>query len=333
MLHHQEVDNSTYEPLKHLYPDQAPYTVCNSSLSEYALLGFELGYSMTYPNALVVWEGQFGDFANTAQCIIDQYIASGQAKWVRQSGLVLLLPHGLEGMGPEHSSARLERFLQLAGDDESVIPEVNENFVAKQLYDTNMIVANCTNPANYFHMMRRQMKMPFRKPLIMMTPKSLLRHPEAKSNFDDYLEGTEAKRIIPETGPAFQSPQDVKKLLFCSGKVFYDVRQARDQAKHTNQIAIVRIEQLNPFPFDLVRSECEKYESAELCWVQEEHKNSGAWSFIMPRFNTLLEGHRSIRYIGRPPHASPATGNSQIHKAELAVFLNAAVSISSTTDN
>lgn len=327
MFHHQEVDLSTYEPLTHLYPDQGRYTVCNSSLSEYAILGYELGYSMAQPNALVIWEGQFGDFANTAQCIIDQYIAPGQAKWLRQSGLVLLLPHALEGMGPEHSSARLERFLQMASDDEHVIPNFDDNFVARQLHDTNMIVANCSTPASYFHVLRRQIKMPFRKPLIIMTPKSLLRLVDAKSKFEELLEGTEMPRMIPETGPASQNPQEVKKVLFCSGHVFYDVKQARDQAKLIDKIAIARIEQICPLPYDQIKVECEKYPTAKLCWLQEEHKNAGAWSYVKPRFDTLLKGSRPFSYVGRLPHASPATGNSQIHKAELKAFLGAAMSL------
>merc|ERR1719427_1281556 len=176
VLHHQTEDRSTYKPLAALYPDQAPYSVCNSSLSEYGILGFELGYSMTNPNALVLWEAQFGDFNNTAQCIIDQFISSGEAKWIRQSGLVLLLPHGYEGMGPEHSSARPERFLQLCSDDPEYFPPEDEEFAVKQLSSINMIVANCSTPANYAHMLRRQIKLPFRKPLVVMTPKSLL-HP------------------------------------------------------------------------------------------------------------------------------------------------------------
>lgn len=194
VLHHQEVDKATYRPLCHLYPDQAPYTVCNSSLSEYGVLGFELGYSMTNPNALVCWEAQFGDFNNTAQCIIDQFVSSGQAKWVRQSGLVMLLPHGMEGMGPEHSSARLERFLQMSSDDPDYFPPESEEFAIRQLHDINWIVANCSTPANYFHILRRQIAMPFRKALVLMTPKSLLRHPECKSNFSEMVEGTEFQR-------------------------------------------------------------------------------------------------------------------------------------------
>ncbi|CAB3372874.1 Hypothetical predicted protein [Cloeon dipterum] len=194
VLHHQLVDKATYRPLCFLYPDQAPYTVSNSSLSEFGVLGFELGYSMTNPNALVCWEAQFGDFNNTAQCIIDQFISSGQAKWVRQSGLVMLLPHGLEGMGPEHSSARLERFLQMSSDDPDYFPPESEEFAVRQLHDINWIVANCSTPANYFHILRRQIALPFRKPLVIMTPKSLLRHPEAKSSFDEMVEGSEFLR-------------------------------------------------------------------------------------------------------------------------------------------
>ncbi|MGH0190959.1 UNVERIFIED_CONTAM: hypothetical protein FKN15_054659 [Acipenser sinensis] len=175
--------------MNHLWPNQAPYTVCNSSLSEYGVLGFELGFAMASPNALVLWEAQFGDFNNTAQGIIDQFISPGQAKWVRQNGIVLLLPHGMEGMGPEHSSARPERFLQMCNDDSDMFPKITDDFAVRQLYDCNWIVVNCSTPANYFHVLRRQILQPFRKPLIIFTPKSLLRHPEAKSSFNDMNSG------------------------------------------------------------------------------------------------------------------------------------------------
>lgn len=244
VLHHQNVDKATYRPLCHLYPDQAPYSVNNSSLSEYAVLGFELGYSMTNPNALVIWEAQFGDFNNTAQCIIDQFISSGQAKWVRQSGLVMLLPHGMEGMGPEHSSARLERFLQMCSDDPDYFPPESDEFAIRQLHDINWIIANCSTPANYYHILRRQIAMPFRKPLILMTPKSLLRHPEAKSEFSKMSEGTEFLRVIPEEGVSTQSPQKVKKLIFCSGRVYYDLTKARKERNIESDIAISRLEQV-----------------------------------------------------------------------------------------
>ncbi|KAK9299313.1 hypothetical protein QLX08_007660 [Tetragonisca angustula] len=361
VLHHQTVDKATYRPLCYLYPDQAPYTVCNSSLSEFGVLGFELGYSMTNPNALVCWEAQFGDFNNTAQCIIDQFISSGQAKWVRQSGLVMLQPHGLEGMGPEHSSARLERFLQMSADDPDYFPPESEEFAVRQLHDINWIVANCSTPANYFHILRRQIALPFRKPLILMTPKSLLRHPEAKSSFDLMLENTEFLRVIPEEGVASQNPSNVKRLLFCSGKVYYDLKKARAERKLDDKIAIARVEQISPFPYDLVKKEAAKYANAELVWAQEEPKNQGGWTYIQPRFHTALNGTRSVfsgstsydsrgsggwfsgwfsstkptvvseplsvesnklkqrtlRYVGRPTAASPATGSKMQHLKEL----------------
>ncbi|KAL0107587.1 hypothetical protein PUN28_014709 [Cardiocondyla obscurior] len=317
VLHHQTVDKATYRPLCYLYPDQAPYTVCNSSLSEFGVLGFELGYSMTNPNALVCWEAQFGDFNNTAQCIIDQFISSGQAKWVRQSGLVMLQPHGLEGMGPEHSSARLERFLQMSADDPDYFPPESEEFAVRQLHDSNWIVANCSTPANYFHILRRQIALPFRKPLILMTPKSLLRHPEAKSNFDLMLEDTQFLRVIPEEGPAAQNPNGVKKLLFCSGKVYYDLKKARTERNLDDQIAIARVEQISPFPYDLVKIEAAKYPNAELIWSQEEHKNQGAWTYVQPRFHTALNGIRNVVYAGRPTASSPATGSKMQHLKEL----------------
>ncbi|XP_078040417.1 oxoglutarate dehydrogenase Nc73EF isoform X5 [Augochlora pura] len=322
VLHHQTVDKATYRPLCYLYPDQAPYTVCNSSLSEFGVLGFELGYSMTNPNALVCWEAQFGDFNNTAQCIIDQFISSGQAKWVRQSGLVMLQPHGLEGMGPEHSSARLERFLQMSADDPDYFPPESEEFAVRQLHDINWIVANCSTPANYFHILRRQIALPFRKPLILMTPKSLLRHPEAKSSFDLMTENTEFLRVIPEEGPAAQNPNSVKRLIFCSGKVFYDLKKARAEKKLDDKVAIARVEQISPFPYDLVKKEAAKYANAELIWSQEEHKNQGGWTYVQPRFHTALNGTRSVSYVGRPTGASPATGSKMQHLKELKQMLD-----------
>ncbi|XP_018361635.1 PREDICTED: 2-oxoglutarate dehydrogenase, mitochondrial isoform X5 [Trachymyrmex cornetzi] len=322
VLHHQTVDKATYRPLCYLYPDQAPYTVCNSSLSEFGVLGFELGYSMTNPNALVCWEAQFGDFNNTAQCIIDQFISSGQAKWVRQSGLVMLQPHGLEGMGPEHSSARLERFLQMSADDPDYFPPESEEFAVRQLHDSNWIVANCSTPANYFHILRRQIALPFRKPLILMTPKSLLRHPEAKSNFDLMLEDTQFLRVIPEEGAAVQNPNGVKRLLFCSGKVYYDLKKARTERNLEDKVAIARVEQISPFPYDLVKIEAAKYPNAELIWAQEEHKNQGAWTYVQPRFHTALNGIRNVVYAGRPTASSPATGSKMQHLKELKQLLD-----------
>jgi len=328
VLHHQTQDRSTYKPLANLYPDQAPYSISNSSLSEYGILGFELGYSMTNPNALVLWEAQFGDFANTAQCIIDQFISSGQAKWVRQSGLVMLLPHGMEGMGPEHSSARPERFLQMSSDDPEYFPELNDQFSIQQLININHIVANCTTPANYFHLLRRQICLPFRKPLVVFTPKSLLRHPECKSSFDDLLPGTEFQRMILDNGPASQNPAAVKKVLICTGKVYYDLLKERRDRGLDDQIAIHTLEQICPFPFDILKQVSESYCNAKLCWVQEEHKNMGAWSYVQPRTQTAIGGyHRLLKYIGRETAPSPATGNKATHKKELKEFLDKAMAV------
>uniref|UniRef100_A0A1L8E1Z8 2-oxoglutarate dehydrogenase complex component E1 n=1 Tax=Nyssomyia neivai TaxID=330878 RepID=A0A1L8E1Z8_9DIPT len=327
VLHHQRVDKATYRPLCHLYPDQGPYTVCNSSLSEFAVLGFEHGYSMTNPNALVMWEGQFGDFMNTAQCIIDQFISCGQAKWVRQSGMVMLLPHGMEGMGPEHSSARLERFLQMSSDDPDYFPPESDEFAIRQLHDINWIVANVSTPANYFHIMRRQIYLPFRKPLIMMTPKSLLRHPECKSSFDMMTGNTEFLRLIPEEGAAAEKPSGVKKVIFCSGRVYYDLLKARRDNKLESDIAIARVEQISPFPYDLVKKEAEKYSNAELVWTQEEAKNQGAWGYVQPRFHTALNAAREVSYCGRPTAASTATGSKAQHNKELAHFLEDAMAL------
>ncbi|XP_060869781.1 2-oxoglutarate dehydrogenase complex component E1 isoform X5 [Metopolophium dirhodum] len=322
VLHHQLVDKATYRPLCNLYPDQASYTVCNSSLSEFAVLGFELGFSMTNPNALVCWEAQFGDFNNTAQCIIDQFIGSGQAKWVRQSGLVMLLPHGLEGMGPEHSSARLERFLQMSSDDPDYFPPESDEFAVRQLHDINWIVANCSTPASYFHILRRQIALPFRKPLIMMTPKSLLRHPEAKSSFDEMNEDTEFLRIIPEKGTAADNACNVKRLIFCSGRVYYDLTKAREERNLVDTVAIARVEQISPFPFDLVKQECAKYPNADILWSQEEHKNQGPWPYVQPRFHTVLNNTKTIGYAGRPTAASSATGSKMQHLKELKALLD-----------
>ncbi|XP_050423126.1 2-oxoglutarate dehydrogenase complex component E1 isoform X5 [Adelges cooleyi] len=327
VLHHQLSDKSTYRPLRQLYPDQAEYTVCNSSLSEFGVVGFELGFSMTNPNALVCWEAQFGDFNNTAQCIIDQFISSGQSKWVRQSGLVMLLPHGLEGMGPEHSSARLERFLQMCSDDPDYFPPESDEFAVRQLHDINWIVANCSTPANYFHILRRQIALPFRKPLILMTPKSLLRHPEAKSSFDEMNEDTEFQRLIPEKGAASDNASNVKRVIFCSGKVYYDLTKAREERNLVDTVAIARVEQISPFPFDLIKKECAKYPNADIVWSQEEHKNQGPWLYVQPRFHTLLNDSKSVSYAGRPTSASPATGSKMQHLKELAALLDTSFAV------
>ncbi|XP_043650817.1 2-oxoglutarate dehydrogenase, mitochondrial isoform X2 [Drosophila teissieri] len=321
VLHHQAEDKVVYNSLDHLYPDQAPYSVCNSSLSECAVLGFEHGYSMASPHALVIWEGQFGDFCNTAQCIIDTFIASGETKWVRQSGVVMLLPHSMEGMGPEHSSGRMERFLQMSDDDPDVYPDTcDADFVARQLMSVNWIVTNLSTPANLFHCLRRQVNMGFRKPLINFSPKSLLRHPLARSPFKDFNECSSFQRLIPDKGPAGKKPEGVKKLVFCSGKVYYDLFKERDDHQQVETVALVRVEQLCPFPYDLISQQLELYPKAELLWAQEEHKNNGGWFYVQPRFDTALlkneKESRCISYRGRPPSSSPATGNKVQHYSE-----------------
>ncbi|XP_069022428.1 2-oxoglutarate dehydrogenase complex component E1 [Embiotoca jacksoni] len=324
VLHDQNVDKRVCVPMDFVSPDQAPYTVCNSSLSEYGVLGFELGFAMASPNALVLWEAQFGDFHNTAQCIIDQFISPGQAKWVRQNGIVLLLPHGMEGMGPEHSSARPERFLQMCNDDSDVFPKLSEDLAMRQLYDCNWIVVNCSTPANYFHVLRRQILQPFRKPLIVFTPKSLLRHPEAKSSFDDMLPGTHFRRLIPDDGPAASGPQAVKRVIFCSGKIYYELIRERKNRGADDAVAVVRIEQLSPFPFDLVKEETDRYPNADLVWCQEEHKNQGYYDYVKPRIRTTVRRTRPVWYAGREPAAAPATGNKHTHLSELQRLLDTA---------
>lgn len=209
-------------------------------------------------------------------------------------------------MGPEHSSARPERFLHACSEDPETFPPETDEFAIRQLHDTNMIVANCSTPANYFHILRRQIAMPFRKPLIIFTPKSLLRHPDAKSSFDDMVESTEFRRVIPEAGPASQDPSSVRKVIFCSGKVYYELKKAREERGLDSSVAISRIEQLCPFPFDLVRDEINKYPNAQLTWAQEEHKNMGVWSFFQPRFQTAMQktGNRHVRYTDMFPFQS-----------------------------
>lgn len=319
--------------MNHVSPNQAPYTVCNSSLSEYGVLGFELGFAMASPNALVLWEAQFGDFHNTAQCIIDQFICPGQAKWVRQNGIVLLLPHGMEGMGPEHSSARPERFLQMCNDDPDFNPKITEDFDVRQLYDCNWIVVNCSTPANYFHVLRRQILLPFRKPLIIFTPKSLLRHPEAKSNFDQMLPGTHFQRVIPDDGVVTQNPSEVKRIVFCTGKVYYELTRERKARNMESSVAITRIEQLSPFPFDLVKAETEKYPNADLVWCQEEHKNQGYYDYVKPRMRTTIQRAKPVWYAGREPAAAPATGNKKAHLIELKRFLDTAFNLEAFNDH
>eukprot|EP00063_Salmo_salar_P020803 XP_013995638.1 PREDICTED: 2-oxoglutarate dehydrogenase, mitochondrial-like [Salmo salar] len=312
--------------------DSAPLSL-TLPLSLPLSLGFELGFAMASPNALVLWEAQFGDFHNTAQCIIDQFICPGQAKWVRQNGIVLLLPHGMEGMGPEHSSARPERFLQMCNEDPDTYPIFSaEEFAVRQLYDCNWIIVNCSTPANYFHVLRRQILQPFRKPLIVFTPKSLLRHPEAKSSFDDMLPGTHFQRLIPDSGPVCEKPEGVKRIVFCTGKVYYELTRERNNRGNDDTVAITRIEQLSPFPFDQVKVETDRYPNADLVWCQEEHKNQGYYDYVKPRLRTTVDRTRPVWYAGRGPAAAPATGNKAAHLVELQRFLDTAFNLDAFTE-
>lgn len=332
VLHNQKGDDQ-YVPLSNLPDSKASFTVSNSNLSEYAVLGFELGYSQANPQSLVCWEAQFGDFANTAQIIADQMISSGEAKWARQSGLVLLLPHGYEGMGPEHSSARMERFLQECNDEESEYP-VMDHVARTQIERCNFQVMNCTTAANYFHALRRQVHREFRKPLVIFTPKSLLRHPGARSTMEEIGPNTRFLRLIPETDKTIlldgQPNPDVKRVIFCQGKVYYDLLAKRTQLGLKN-VAIARVEQISPFPFDLVHRQADDFPNAEIVWVQEEPRNMGAWTYVDPRIETALSKtqHHSTaraRYIGRAASAATATGDKKLHKKELDAFVNEAFS-------
>jgi 2-oxoglutarate dehydrogenase E1 component len=309
-------DENRYIPLNNLGPQQAHYEVINSMLSEEAVLGFEYGYSLADPRALTLWEAQFGDFANGAQVVFDQFISSGERKWLRMSGLVCLLPHGYEGQGPEHSSARLERFLQLCAED-------------------NMQVANCTTPANYFHILRRQLKRDFRKPLILMTPKSLLRHKRAVSTLAELSGESSFHRLLwddaqmlPDQQIKLVKDSKIRRVVMCSGKVYYDLYEEREK-RGIDDVYLLRVEQLYPFPAKALITELSRFRNAEMVWCQEEPKNMGAWSFIDPYLEWVLAHieakHQRVRYTGRPAAASPATGLMSKHLAQLQAFLEDAL--------
>ena len=306
------IDQTTqneYVPLNNISPEQARIEIYNSLLSEAGVLGFEYGYSLADPATLVLWEAQFGDFANGAQVIIDQFLASGETKWLRMSGLTLLLPHGFEGQGPEHSSARLERYLQLCAE-------------------RNMTVANITTPANYFHVLRRQQKRNFRKPLVVMTPKSLLRHRLAVSPLADFAENSIFRTVIGETD-AIAAPECVKRVVMCSGKVYYDlVSERREQG--INDVAILRLEQIYPFPLITLPRLLAPYRHAEVVWCQEEPENMGAWHFVDRRIEAVLSALGSTarpRFVGRENAASPATGLAKVHAAEQSCLVKRALTV------
>ncbi len=306
-----------YTPLNSVREGQASLEVINSMLSEEAVLGFEYGYSLAEPNSLVLWEAQFGDFANGAQVVIDQFISSGERKWLRMSGLVMLLPHGYEGQGPEHSSARLERYLQMCAED-------------------NMQVANCSTPSNYFHILRRQLKRDFRKPLILMTPKSLLRHKRAVSKIEDIAEGSTFHRILwddaeqDENGVKLVRDDKIRRVVLCSGKVYYDLYEEREK-RGVNDVYLMRVEQLYPFPLKALATEMTRFRNAEVVWCQEEPKNMGSWSFVEPYLDWVLgqagSASKRPRYVGRPASASTAVGLMSKHLAQLQAFLNEALAV------
>ncbi len=315
-LVNQETEERYY-PLNNIREGQARYEVIDSMLSEYAVLGFEYGYSMAEPNALTLWEAQFGDFSNGAQIMFDQFISSGESKWLRMSGLVVLLPHGFEGQGPEHSSARLERFLQMCGQD-------------------NWIVANCTTPANYFHLLRRQLHRSFRKPLILMTPKSLLRHKLAVSKADEFTTGSSFHRVLWDdaqygnSDTTLVADDKIKRVVMCSGKVYYDLLEERD-ARGIDDIYILRFEQFYPFPANSAVKELERFKNAEMVWCQEEPKNQGGWTFMEPNIEWALgkaeTKHQRPVYAGRTASASPATGLASQHKAQQTALIDDALTL------
>jgi 2-oxoglutarate dehydrogenase E1 component len=290
---YDQTTEERYIPLANLHPEQTHFEVVDSFLSEEGVLGFEYGYSLADPNSLVLWEAQFGDFCNGAQVYFDQFISSGEAKWLRMSGLVCLLPHGHEGQGPEHSSARLERFLQLYADD-------------------NLQVLYPSTPASYFHALRRQMHRDFRKPLIVMTPKSLLRLRQCTSTIEELGPGSSFHRVMYEKPPS-AADRDVKRVILCAGKVYYDLFNRRQELGLEDVTALVRLEQLAPFPKKVLAEELGRYpEGAQIVWCQEEPQNMGGWAFVAPRIEAVLEelGMRQTRpvYAGRRPAAAPATG-------------------------
>ena len=305
-----QTNQNEYVPLNNIAPGQAKIELYNSLLSEVGVLGFEYGYTLADPQPLVLWEAQFGDFANGAQVIIDQFIASGETKWLRMSGLVMLLPHGQEGQGPEHSSARLERYLQLCAE-------------------RNMAVCNLSTPANYFHKLRRQLKRDFRKPLILMTPKSLLRHKLAVSRLDEFTEASTFQFVYPEID-TIAAPDAVKRVVLCSGKVYYDLLATRRE-RGIEDVAILRIEQIFPFPERTLGTLLAPYKNADVVWCQEEPENSGAWFFVDRRIEAVLTslGNKAKRpsYVGREAAASPAPGLAKTHAQQQAKLVDEALSV------
>jgi 2-oxoglutarate dehydrogenase E1 component len=307
------VDQNTEErhvPLNHISEGQGQFEVIDSMLSEMAVLGFEYGYSITDPNVLVLWGAQFGDFANGAQVIVDQFLAPGEMKWMRMSGLVMLLPHGQEGQGPEHSSGRMERYLQLCAED-------------------NLQVVQPTSPFNYFHVLRRQIHREFRKPLIVMTPKSLLRHKLCVSDLYEFAHDDSFHRLLWDRGEV-DADEKIKRVVLCSGKVYYDLFEEREKRDIRN-VYLLRVEQLYPFPEPAVQKELSRFLKADVVWCQEEPKNMGAWTFVNPRIEDALieNGHKSKRprYVGRNEMAAPAPGTMKLHIKQQSALVDAALTL------
>ncbi len=303
-------ESGAYSPLATISPKPGRFTIIDSVLSEVSVLGYEYGYSTAEPNALVVWEAQFGDFANGAQVVIDQFIASGEAKWGRLSGLVMLLPHGLEGMGPEHSSARLERYLQLCAEN-------------------NIQVCQPTTPAQIFHLLRRQMLSANRKPLVVMTPKSLLRHKLAVSALEELEHGAFQAVLGDEVLDAgVGNPEAVERVVLCSGKLYYDLVEERSKRNLASpRTALLRLEQLYPFPAQELAAQLARYPNArELVWAQDEHENQGAWTYIMKQyFRRLIPSHLELLYVGRADAAAPAVGLHNMHVAQQKAIIEEAL--------
>ncbi|CEP21142.1 KGD1 [Cyberlindnera jadinii] len=325
VLHDQKSEN-TYIPLKHVSETQADFVISNSSLSEYGVMGFEYGYSLTSPDAFVQWEAQFGDFANTAQVIVDQFIAAAESKWKQRSGLVLTLPHGYDGQGPEHSSGRLERYLQLANEDPRQFP--SEEKLSRQHQDCNFQIAYATTPSNLFHLYRRQMHRQFRKPLALFVSKQLLRHPLARSNLSEFTDDAHFQWIIEdvELGKSIGTKDEIKRVVLLSGQVYTALHKRRAEIEDKTT-AFIKVEQLHPFPWAQLRDSLNSFPNAtDLVWCQEEPLNMGAWSFVQPRLSTVLKetihSDKAFRYAGRDPSASVAAGSKGMHLAEEKAFID-----------
>ena len=336
-LNYLRTQMSPSAPLEELaHPDtQAGFIARNSILSEFAVLGFEHGYSLENPNALVVWEAQFGDFVNGAQIMIDQFISAGEDKWLRQSGLVMLLPHGYDGQGAEHSSCRVERFLQQVDEDPHYIPRLGKD-ERMQIQRCNWQVVNCSTPANYFHCLRRQIHRDFRKPLVVVSPKNLLRHKRCVSSLEEMGPGTIFKRTYDEQDPEIKgNPEGVKTLVFCTGQIYYELLAEREK-RGVNDVALIRLEQIAPFAFDRVAEYCKKYDNAEVIFAQQEPKNMGSYSYCLPRIMTAtreLNGNeKRPRYVGRSVSAAPATGMGKVHQMEYQNIMNGVFGVAEPED-